>query len=90
MFRNVISKAMPKIYKEMLLAWVDKDITYNMDNYQTICSNPIPDNRKLGNTHNIHVSKDNTYLVRDMWNVGTTAYKTGLVVQPAAGHSIAK
>ena len=62
---------MPNIYKEMLLAWADIDITHNTDSYQTILYEPIHDNSKLGNTHYTHLTKENMHLVRDIWNVGT-------------------
>ena len=62
---------MPNIYKEMILAWADIDITHNTDNYQKIIYEPIHDNPKLGNTHYTQLTKENMHLVRDIWNVGT-------------------
>ena len=64
-------KKMPNIYKEMLLAWADIDITHNTDSYQTILYEPIHDNPKLGNTHYTQLTKEDMHLVRDIWNVGT-------------------
>ena len=62
---------MPNIYKDMLLAWADIDITNNTDSYQTILYEPIHDKPKLGNTHYTQLIKENMHLVRDIRNVGT-------------------
>ena len=62
---------MPNIYKELLLAWADMDITHETDSYQTILYEPIHDNPHLGNTHYIHLSKADMHLVRDIWDVET-------------------
>ena len=67
-------KSMPNIYKEMLLAWADMDITHETDSYQTILYEPIHDNPHLGNTHYIHLSKADMHLVRDIWDVGTNDF----------------
>ena len=53
-------KSILNIYKEMLLAWADMDITHNTDSY------PILYESILDYTH---LSNNNT--VRDGWNVGT-------------------
>ena len=53
-------KLILNIYKEMLLAWADIDITHNTDSYQILYES-ILDYTQLSN--------NNT--VRDGWNVGT-------------------
>ena len=64
-------KSMPNIYKEMLLAWADMDITHKTDSYQTILYEPIHGNPQIGKTHYTHLSKTAIDLVRDMWDEGT-------------------
>ena len=52
-------QSMPNIYKKMLLAWADMDITHNTATYQTILYEPIHDNPKSRNTHYTRLSKNN-------------------------------
>ena len=81
--RNVHFKTMPSIYREMLKAWSDLDLTRCMESVQKILHEPLHGNENipLNITENTLIHY-HIKLVRDIWDLGRTTLGNLLGLEP--------
>ena len=74
--RKVHFKAMPNIYREMLQAWSDLDLTRCTESVQQILHEPLHGNENipLNITENT-LTHYNVKLVRDIWDLRTSDFR---------------